>query len=77
MSDRAPDGQPTENIRTVLNNLRKDRDHWVNTAESLRRSLASTDRIVLTAEQAVRRWERYLAIRLAEEAAKEQEVTGL
>jgi hypothetical protein len=73
---RAPDNQPTENIRQVLDSAKRDLEKWEQYEVAEQRSLDRTKEIILTQQATVRQWEAYLAIRLAEEA-ESVEVTGL
>jgi hypothetical protein len=76
LSDRAPDGQPTENIRLVLKNTRTELNNWERSLVAAEASVIKYREIVDRRSEEVRRWERYLAIRLSEEATK-VEVNGL
>lgn len=77
MNDRAPDNQPTESIRTILKNVRAELEDWERTLDAAKNSVVRYRAIVDHRQQTVRRWERYLAIRLSEEAVATQEVNGL
>lgn len=77
MSDRAPDNQPTESIRTILKNVRAELEDWERTLDAAKNSVVRYRAIVDHRQQTVRRWERFLAIRLAEETVATQEVNGL
>lgn len=77
MSDRAPDGQPTSNIRLVLANEQARLDYWERVKDLDARALTTAINAAARSRQTVAQWEKYLEIRLAEEAAAGVEVTGL
>lgn len=74
---RAPDGQPTENIRQCLDSEKKMLDYWEQAKASEQRALVRSTSAVMRARDTVAEWEERLATRLAEEAAASVEVTGL
>ena len=77
MSDRAPDGQPTSNIETMLNTAKTHLEYWEQAHTINLRALNTSNKATARAKVDVERWEGYLATRLAEEAARGVTVTGL
>lgn len=76
MSNRAPDGQPTSNIRTVLAHAKSQLDYWESSKASDERALERSTRMVTSQRLAVQEWEGKLANRLQEEQ-EAVEVNGL
>lgn len=76
MSNRAPDGQPTSNIKLMLAHAKSQLDYWQSTNASDARALERSTRMVGTQQHNVQELEGQLAIRLQEEQ-EAVEVNGL
>lgn len=77
MSDRAPDGQPTSSIETMLNTAKTHLEYWEQAHTINLRALNTSNKAVGRARADVERWEANLSTRLEEEAARGMQVTGL
>ena len=73
---RAPDGQPTENIRQCLDHEKQQLEFWEQCRVSEQRALKRSMGAIMLSKDKVAEWEERLATRLKEEAAA-QEVNGL
>jgi hypothetical protein len=74
--DRAPDNQPTENLRNMVAHARRDLAEWERTRETHRQAVVRQTRIIARSREALQRLEDQLAIRLQEEQ-EAVEVNGL
>ena len=76
LPERAPDNQPTSSIKTFVQTEVERLHYWERVHEMNKRSLKTSTEAVAHQREQADKWERILAIRLAEEA-QTVEVTGL
>lgn len=77
MSNRAPDNQPTENIRLMLTNEEARLRAWELSRVAHERAVVSTTEIIVRQRDSVNQLRWQLGRRLEEEAEAAQEVNGL
>lgn len=75
MVDRAPDGQPTENLRTALYNEQQRLSYWEQVHTNNHRALRTSTAALASQLEATQKAEGRLSVRLQEEQSRE--VNGL